>query len=478
MKSVTADPYLPGHGDLRYAVSRYDLDLTYKPAGNVLHARAVLDVRLKETTAQIALDLHGLRVLRVSIAGATLARWTHRESRLTLTFGAKVPAGSTLVVSVDYKGSPRTMPGPDGRAGWEELDDGVIVAAQPHGAPTWFPCNDRAADKASYRFTVTTEAAYTVVANGVLTSRKQTGRHQVWTYLLDAPVSPYLAALQIGRYVVSELPGPVRSRLVYPARLRTEVTAAFADQPRMIDFFVERFGPYPYAVYDVVVTDDPLEIPLESATLSTFGSNHATRAWESQRLIAHELAHQWFGNCVTARQWRDIWLHEGFACYAEWLWSQEVGVASTQEQARRHYDGIAGKAQNLLLADPGPKGMFDDRVYKRGALALHAVRAAIGDEAFFEVLRTYVADHRHSVVSTGDFEAAVRIVVGPGEGERVCAEVLDPWLRTRPLPPLPSLTPSVPVAAVAPVAPAALVDPAALADPAVPAAWWVSRDRH
>lgn len=439
MRPDVADPYLVGHGDLRYSVSHYDLDLTYDPAGNHLQARAVLDIRTLAETAQLVLDLHGLKVLRVSVAGAVLNRWIHQKSRLTLRLGGPLAAGSTLVVSVDYKGSPGTMPGPDGRAGWEELDDGVIVAAQPHGAPTWFPCNDRAADKARYRVGVTTRTAYTVVANGVLTGRRPVGRRQRWTYVLDDPVSPYLATLQIGRYVVTQLDSVVPGRLIHPARLQDAVTSAFADHGRMMAFFVDCFGPYPYASYDVVVTDDALEIPLESATLSTFGSNHATRDWENQRLIAHELAHQWFGNCLTAAQWRDIWLHEGFACYAEWLWSQEVGLDSTQEQAARHHQGLAAQSQDLLLCDPGPKNMFDDRVYKRGALTLHALRGAIGDEAFFAVLRGFVADHRHRVVSTSDLEKAICRVLGPTGGEQVRRTVLDPWLRSPALPPIPAI---------------------------------------
>ena len=146
---MSADPYVPGHGDLRFGVDHYDLDLTYKPAGNHLDGRAVLQVTTSEAVKDIALDLYALRVTGLSVVGATVARWTHRASRLVIRFRDEVPAGEILMVTVVYKGSPRAMPGPDGRAGWEELEDGVIVAAQPHGAPTWFPCNDRAADKAT-----------------------------------------------------------------------------------------------------------------------------------------------------------------------------------------------------------------------------------------------------------------------------------------------------------------------------------------
>ena len=93
----------------------------------------------------------------------------------------------------------------------------------------------------------------------------------------------------------------------------------------MVDTFTRLFGPYPFEAYTVVVTDDDLEIPLEAQGLSAFGANFLTSDWDSVRLVAHELSHQWFGNSLTLGRWRDIWLHEGFACYAEWLWSEESG---------------------------------------------------------------------------------------------------------------------------------------------------------
>ena len=125
--------------------------------------------------------------------------------------------------------------------------------------------------------------------------------------------------------------------------------------------------------------------------------------WDCRRLVAHEMAHQWFGNAVTLAQWKDIWLHEGFACYAEWLWSQEYGDTSTQDRVDHHYEQLAELDQDIVVGDPGPDLMFDDRVYKRGALTLHALRAAVGDERFFGLLQTWVAQHRGGTVTTADF---------------------------------------------------------------------------
>ena len=432
---TAADPYLPSHGDDRYAVEHYDLDLRYKPHGNHLEGHAVLRVRALDDLPDLLLDLHGLLVTSLHVQGAEVARWSHRSSRIRIRFRAPVLAGRELLVTIGYRGNPGTMRGPDGPAGWEELTDGVLVAAQPHGAPTWFPCNDRMADKAVYRIAVATDPAYRVVANGALVAERRAGRRVEWVYEQRRPMSTYLATLQIGRYGAERQEGGgVPSWLVGPPARMPQVRVTFADQPRMLEVFADSFGPYPFDRYTVVVADDPLEIPLESQTISTFGLNHLSRGWEAQRLIAHELAHQWFGNAVTAASLADIWLHEGFACYGEWLWSEASGRSTTDAEAERHHAVMAQRPQDLVLTDPGPHHTFDDRVYKRGALTLHALRRTVGDEVFFALLRSWVDENRYGVVTTADFEASVLDITGDAH-----ADLLQGWLREAALPALPDV---------------------------------------
>jgi aminopeptidase len=139
--------------------------------------------------------------------------------------------------------------------------------------------------------------------------------------------------------------------------------------------------------------------------MSIFGSNHVDGRRGAERLVAHELAHQWFGNSLTPSTWQDIWLNEGFACYAEWLWSEESGGPTAAQHVSKAYSRLTGLAQDLVLSDPGPELMFDDRLYKRGAITLHVLRQQLGDDAFFDLLRTWTRTNRHGSVTTDAFIA-------------------------------------------------------------------------
>ena len=242
-----ADPYLPGHGDLRFSVEHYDLDLQYKVDGNHLEATARLLLTALEDLPEVVLDLHALEVTSLRVAGAAVARWTHRSSRLRIRLRSPAVAGSRLEVTATYRGRPRPMPGPDGRTGWEELADGVLVAAQPHGAPTWFPCNDRMADKATYRVAVRTDPGYRVVSNGALTAQRGSAGGSSGCTSSTRRCRPYLATLQVGRYAVERqdcAAAPVT--LAAPPARMPSARAAFADQPRMLEAFVRLFGPNPF----------------------------------------------------------------------------------------------------------------------------------------------------------------------------------------------------------------------------------------
>lgn len=431
--STSADPYVGGHGDPRYEVVHHELGLIYTLPSNRLQGEAVLHCRAVEAIGEARLDLR-LKASRVKVDGAAAPRFRATTKALTVTLGRTMEPGEEFSLTVKYSGNPRPLRswGHD-PAGWEELEDGVIVASQPHGAPSWFPCNDRASGKGTYAVTLTTAADYHVEFSGEPVSVTRRGANRVWTFRQEEPIAPYLASLQIGRYQVIEQDAVVPLRVVGPSDITGDAFAAsFGRQPEMLAFFSDRFGHYPFAGYTAVITDDDLEIPLEAASLSTFGRNFVSDDWENVRLVAHEMAHQWFGNAVTVQGWQDIWLHEGFACYAEWLWSEEDSGRSAAEWAAHHHAILAEHDQPTPLSDPTVKEMFEDWVYKRGALTLHALRARVGEDPFFTILRSWVAEHRGGNVTTPQFVAHCEQVAGTELGD-----LFDAWLHQEALPELP-----------------------------------------
>lgn len=427
------DPYLPGHGDLRYAVEHYDLRLDYRPATNRLDARATLAVRALQATDTLRLDLSGLTVDRVLVGGSRPRKVTRKERAVVVKLAGALDAGATTSLEVAYSGKPTPVPGPHGPAGWEELTDGVLVASQPYGAPSWYPCNDRADDKATYRLEVTTDAAYTVVATGRRTGAVTRAGRTTWTFAESEPTAPYLVTLALGHLTEEPLTGAGgRVTVVRPSATPVPGDSPLAKLPAMMTALEEWFGPYPFAAFRAVVVDDALEIPLEAQAMASFGTNHVTAGWDNERLVVHELAHQWFGNAVTSRLLRDIWLHEGFACYSEWLWSERCGQDTADQWAARHWSTLAGGVQPAPLGDPGMDHMFDDWVYKRGALTVHALRAALGETAFFAVCEAWVSTHAGGVVETDDL-----VTLATRHAGTDLAPLFSAWLEDTSLPPCP-----------------------------------------
>ena len=432
--SATAgDDYLPTSGNGGYTALHYDLDLDYRVATNRLTAEAVIRARATQPLARFSLDFAGLSVVKVTVDGARPKKLAETTRKLVITPEQPIAEGAEFTVHVRYRGAPHPIRSAWGEVGWEELADGVIVAGQPCGASSWFPCNDHPSDKATFRIQLSCEAPYTVVSNGPLVAKSSRSGRTTWTFEVREPMAAYLASVQIGRYRRHDIAAaPVAHSLFFPPALARPVAVDFARLGEMIAVFSEAFGPYPFPAFSVIVTADDLEIPLEAHGLAVFGRNHVDGMHGSDRLIAHELAHQWFGNSLTLTRWADIWLHEGFACYAEWIWAEASGGLSAHALAVLHRAELDSLAKNIVVGDPGPHDMFDDRVYKRGALALHAVRQAIGDEAFFTALRAYTRTHRHGNVTPdhllGCFAAA--------SGTRAADKIVNRWVSGKSLPQL------------------------------------------
>lgn len=421
-----ADPYTKVAYNPGFTVTHYNLNITYRVEPNLLTGDATLRITPEEGGIdKLTLDL-ALKARKVDAPHGT--RFRQSNNKLRISFNK--PQNKPFDLRIRYGGNPQPLTSTWGTVGWEETESGSLVASQPCGAPSWFPCDDTPGEKATYDITVTADSTFHIVSNGKLISRKHSGSTTRWHYRDKHPMASYLATVMVGEFTEFTLGKHIRA--FAPRALKSRVTEAFKDQHAMLDFYTTTYGDYPFDNYTVVVTQDELEIPLEAQGLSIFGSNHTAENYE--RLIAHELAHQWFGNSLGLSQWKDIWLNEGFACYSEWLWAEHAHGTPTTQSARAHYDVLAAKKQDILLANPGPNDMFDDRVYKRGALTLHALRVLLGDAPFFRAIRSYVAHCQHSVVTPEDFRKAL---YAEGDTDAINATWVA-WVDTPELPGFPS----------------------------------------
>lgn len=434
--ALTRDSYTGVDFNLGFEVTHYDLDLTYRVEPNLLQGEAVLHIRALEALDKLTLDLGGAMVARRITAkhAPRVAKFRLSGGKLRLNFAETIAEGQEFELCIRYGGAPRPLRTPWGDIGWEETESGSLVASQPNGAPSWFPCDDTPSAKATYDIRITADDPFVVISNGKLVSRRRAGGSMTrWHYRVKHPMATYLATVQVGEYI--DIPLGPNVRAWAPARLKQVVLEEFAQQQEMVDFYSALFGHYPFADYQVVITDDELEIPLEAQGMSIFGSNHVKGDHAFERLIAHELSHQWFGNSVGLSEWKDIWLNEGFACYCEWLWFEHAHGRPAHESARSHYQVLARKKQDILLSDPGTHDMFDDRVYKRGALTVHALRRLLGDELFFLTVREYLSAAQHSTVTPDDLISRLRAVaVDPSAVDAL----LDEWLNQEALPKFPA----------------------------------------
>ncbi|HET7690990.1 MAG TPA: M1 family metallopeptidase [Nocardioidaceae bacterium] len=395
----------PGLGSTAYDVQHYDLDLKWAAGTDSLDTgtRATITLRARTAIATFSLDLD--RVLAVSHVrvDGVLAAKSRQGDKLVVDPAADLPAGSVHVVQVDYTGKPRSIEDPDGGTeGWlPTMGGGSIVLGEPRGSMTWFPNNNTPADKATFTISVDVPSGVQAVSNGRNTAVTPDG---VWHWTVPEPMATYLATVAIGRYVRTTRAVDGIRYDSFVAEGQPSNTRALRMLPRVVRVLSDLFGPYPFADAGLIVDNPGVFYALELQNRPFYPSI------ASPSLVVHEMAHQWFGNSVTPRRWNDIWLNEGFATYAEWLWKARNGGPSTATTFRRVF-------ANTTSWSPAPgkvtaKTLFDNVVYDRGAMTLQALRERIGTKAFFRVLRRWAADNKWGNVTTYAFKRLAEKVSG------------------------------------------------------------------
>ncbi|MEV0153608.1 M1 family metallopeptidase [Micromonospora sp. NPDC050686] len=417
------DPYVPGSGNGGYNVGDYRLRVRYDPATDRLTGQATVTATTTAKLSRFNLDLAGLTVDSVRVDGAA-ARHRHDGAELVVTPAHRLDSGRRFTVDIAYGGVPAPVTdGELGSGGLLATADGAIALGQPVSASTWFPVNDHPSDKATYDIEVTVPDGLAALSNGVPKGRTSTGGWTTWRWVEATPMASYLTTLVIGDYRVDTSTHAGKPMVTaVAAALPTDgpAAASLARTGAVVDFLASRFGPYPFDSYGgIAIADDRIRYALETQSRPVYGPGFF-RSGANGKVIAHELAHQWFGDAVSVARWSDIWLNEGFATYAEWLWEEHDGGRTAQRNAELQY---AATDWSRPSVDPGRSGMFGDAVYKRGALAVHALRRTVGDDAFFRILRGWVAERRGGNATTDDF-----VAYAEGVADRPLKPLLDAWL--------------------------------------------------
>ncbi|MEU4770428.1 M1 family metallopeptidase [Micromonospora sp. NPDC023644] len=419
-----ADPYVPGAGNGGYDVAGYRLAVRYDPATDRLAGRAAVTATATTGLSRFNLDLAGLDVSRVAVDGRS-AGSARDGDELVVTPRDGLSRGARFTVEVDYSGVPAARAdGQLGSGGFLHTADGAIALGQPWSAATWFPVNDHPSDKATYDIEVTVPDGLAALSNGVPGERSSADGWTTWRWAERAPMASYLTTLVIGDYRVHSGTHAGRPMVTaVPASLPATgpEAASLARTGEIADFLASRFGPYPFDSYGgVVVTDGRIGYALETQSRPVYGPGFFRGGRPNLGVVAHELAHQWFGNSVALSRWSDIWLNEGFASYAEWLWEEHDGGRTAQRNFELEY---AATDWSRPSVDPGRSRLFGSAVYKRGALAVHALRRTVGDDAFFRILRTWTAERRGGNATTDDLVALAERVSG-----KPLRPLFDAWL--------------------------------------------------
>jgi aminopeptidase N len=399
-------------------VKHYRLQVRLDLEASTIAGTVTIEGETLAPTSSINIDADdNLKIDAVRFDGAALG-FRRPNDRISLDFAQPLAASEKFTVAVDYHRAPF----PRNKSGTGMLvdrhgDDDVRVMAtlsEPFGAPLWWPCIDDASDKATAEVEVTVPSGFQAASNGSLV-KTESNADQTTTFFWreDFPLSTYLVSISATNYAKFEdtytaLDG-TRMPLtyyVYPEHLE-KAQQKFAVTRRAMEIFAPLFGEYPFLTEKYGMVEFPWGGGMEHQTLTSIGENATGSISGNESLIAHELAHQWWGDLVTLKTWNDIWLNEGFASYGEVLFFERFSNVKPGDLMKSSYDDgkMFGSLGGTVTAE-NLNNPFDDNgaVYDKGAWVLHMLRHLLGDQAFFDALKDYRQRFAYSNASTSDFQ--------------------------------------------------------------------------
>lgn len=405
------DPYYPLDGNGGYDIGHYDIRLNYQPATDELWGTTTILATTTQELSQFDLDF----LLKPSsvLVNNRPARFESREDgELVVTPASTVAAGTRLLVVVTYRDTPSRYTYL-GFSAWHRDTNAAWVAGEPHSSRWWYPGSDHPSEKATFDVSIAVPTGLEAVSNGVFVNAvPQTKGWTRYFWRGLQPQGPYQGTMIVADMDMNVGTAPGGQQFV--TAYFTSLTDGDADSartgvertPEYVDWESSLFGPYPFDAMGGTVI--PGYGGLEHQTRPTYGANSFTSGSPGY-VVVHELAHQWFGDSVSFHNWSDAWLSEGFATYAEWLYSEHIGEGTAAEVADYWYSErypADDPFWDTVVADPGAgDSNFASAIYRRGAMTLQAVRTAIGDDTFFALLKHWAAAKKGGSATTAEFEA-------------------------------------------------------------------------
>ena len=391
-----------------YDVKHYDLALRVDPAERHIEGELTLRAEVLEPTETVILDLdEAFDVHRVT-AGETQLAFKHAEGEIHVRSpNLFQERGSEFVLAVAYGGEPREAPRPPWQGGftWAKTASGapwVATSCQSDGADLWWPCKDQPNDEPDQMdLHIEVPAGLVAASNGRLLTVEEKDGWSTYHWHVSTPINAYGVALNIAPYetIESEYQSVAGERFpviywVLPENLE-KGKELFQDILAQMRFNEEIFGPYPFRIDKYGVAETP-HLGMEHQSIIAYGNEYKGNPWGKQRgfdfLHHHEFSHEWWANLVTAENWNDFWIHEGFATYAQALYSERLQGREGYHDEMRHNRGSLVNKSALAPREPKSTqemyfGNQGSDIYFKGSWVLHTLRYLVGDEAFFPALR-------------------------------------------------------------------------------------------
>ena len=393
---------------------------------------------LADGLSEVVVDSAELRIHKVEVDGRD-ANYRAAGDQLTVDLGRTYRASETIAIKVSYEGTPRKgLYWIGGDPAYPGTPMQIWSQGEDEDSRYWFPSYDFPNEKATSETYVTVKKPFSVVGNGRLVGIQDNGATRTFNWKMDVPHSTYLTSIAVGDFeVYKEKVGPVSVEYYVPRGTGREKTyRSFGMTTEAMRFFTEKIGiPYPYTKYAQIAVADFIFGGMENitATHQSAATLHDERAaidTSSEGLVAHELAHQWWGNLVTSADWSHAWLHEGFATYFEALYRRKARGEDEfryelYQNAQSYFNEDERSYRRPIVSAlyTAPVDLFDSHMYDKGSLVLEMLHSMLGEDAFFKALNSYGTKFAQQSVTTDDFRLAVEETTG-----RNLERFFDQWL--------------------------------------------------